>query len=81
MTVVIEGTFSEVQARLSALPLLPEARLRVVVDEAEKAEPEEQSLEDFLATAERKNGLIMVPSRRKGIPITTELVKELSEDE
>lgn len=34
-TQVLEGTFAEVRQRLSALPLKPEARLRVVLTEVE----------------------------------------------
>lgn len=79
MSYVIEGTLTEVQEQLSALSLPPESHLRVTVDEA--ALPDTFSRKRFLATAERKNGLIMVPSRKTGRPITLELVKELQEDE
>ncbi len=78
MSFVIEGTLSEVQERLHQLPVAPQDYLRVTID---KAEPSELSREQFLATAERKNGLIMVPSHKTGKPITIELIKELQEDE
>jgi len=54
-TQILEGTFDEVKRRLSALPLKPDAQLRVIVTEtAESPTPEES----FFANAPRRNGLI-----------------------
>ena len=77
-TQILEGTFAEVQRRLSALPLKPEARLRVMVMEPETmttltAEP--------FTPMEFRNGLPLLPRRELPEPITIELVKRLSEDE
>ena len=45
-TQILEGTFAEVQRRLSALPLKAEARLRITVTETEKpSSPEESFLQ------------------------------------
>lgn len=79
MSYVIEGTFAEVQEQLSALSLPPESHLRITVDEPTL--PDTSSRERFLATAERKNGLIMSRLEYQGKPLTLEIVKELQEDE
>lgn len=79
MSYVIEGTLTEVQEQLSALSLPPESHLRVTIDEA--ASPNTSSRKRFLATAERKNGLIMSRLEYQGKPLTLEIVKELQEDE
>jgi len=78
MSYVIEGTLTEVQEQLSAL-LPPEAHLRITIDEP--ILPDTSSLERFLATAERKNGLIMSRLEYQGKPLTLEVIKELQEDE
>ena len=78
MSFVIEGTLSEVQERLHTLPVAPQDYLRVTVD---KAEPSELSREQFLAVAERKNGLIMSRLEYQGKPLAVEVVEELQEDE
>lgn len=77
MDTFIEGTFAEVQRQLSALPLKPETRLRVVVSDAELGKTPEEAL---FANARRRNGLILVPTKSSKRPVTVELVKELSED-
>ena len=74
---VLEGTFQEVQRRLSVLPLKPEAHLRIIVTETEKPSTPEEL---FFANAPRRNGLILVPTKEPEFPVTVELVKELSED-
>ena len=74
---VLEGTFAEVQQRLSALPLKPEARLRIIVTEPDTLPSPEEAL---FANAPRRNGLILIPTREATIPVTLELVKALSED-
>lgn len=76
-TQVIEGTLAEVQQRLSALPVKPEERLRVVVSEPETRHTPEEAL---FADAGRRNGLILVPTKSPKRPVTLELVTELSED-
>ena len=76
-TQVIEGTLAEVQQRLSALPLKPDTRLRVIVSEPEKLNAPEEAL---FADAQRRNGLILVPTKSPERPVTVELVKELMED-
>ena len=57
-TQILEGTFTEVQRRLSALPLHPEMHVRVVVTKADKP----FSPEEALAAAPRRNGLILQPA-------------------
>ena len=57
-TQILEGTFTEVQRRLSALPLKPEARLRVIVTEPGKPSTPEEAL---FANTPRRNGLFLVP--------------------
>ncbi|GEM_PF-2666787 len=79
MSYVIEGTPSEVQEQLSALALPPESHLRITIDEPVLTET--SSVERFLATAERKNGLIMSRLEYQGQPLTIEVIKELQEDE
>ncbi len=76
-TQILEGTFAEVQRRLSALPLKAEARLRITVTQTEKPSSPEEVL---FANAPRRNGLILVPTKSSERLVTLELVKELSED-
>ena len=57
-TQIIEGTFLEVQQRLKALRLKPEAHLRVVVTEPEAVNAAD--LAEFGKTRGR-NGFIMLP--------------------
>ena len=77
-TQILEGTFTEVQRRLSALPLKPEARLRITV-----AEPEMRDMPPAapFTPTEFRNGLPLLPHRELPEPITLELVRRLSEDE
>lgn len=75
-TQVLEGTFQEVQQRFLSLPLKPETPLRVVVSEPT---PSIVSEAELLANAPRRNGVILVPTKRPDITITVEMVKELSE--
>lgn len=58
-TQILEGTFTEVQRRLSALPLQPETRLRVVVSESDV--PNIPGTTNAIADNMR-NGLIMLPA-------------------
>ena len=74
---IIEGSFEEVQRKLSALPLKPETPVRVVVSEPEALNT--QIAEPFTPT-EFRNGLPLLPRRQLKEPITIELVKRLSED-
>lgn len=68
-TQILEGTFTEVQRRLSILPLRPETYLRIIVTETEKS----TTLEERFANAPRRNGLILQDA--PGLT-TTEEVKE-----
>lgn len=77
-TQIFEGTFSEVQRQLNALPLKPEARLRVIVTETDTLTT--APVEPFVPT-EYRNGLPLLPRRNLPEPITTELVRRLSEDD
>ena len=79
MSYVIEGTLTEVQQQLSALSLPPESHMRVIIDEP--ILPDTSSREAFLATAERKNGIILSRLEYQGKPLTMDVVKELQEDE
>jgi len=76
-TQILEGTFSEVQRRLSALPLDPEAQLRVVVTETDQ-DSSSQMLD--LNTAPRRNGLILLPTKQPDRIVTVELVNSLRDD-
>ena len=76
-TQILEGTFAEVQRRLSSLPLKPETKLRVVVTGAESSMSPEAI---FFANAKRRNGIILVPTKDTKRQVTVELVKSLSED-
>lgn len=77
-TQVIEGTLEEVQKQLSALPFLSNKRLRVVISETE---PHDQSLpHSSLQYAKKRNGLILLPTKKPEEVVTVEMVKELSED-
>lgn len=77
-TRILEGTFAEVQRRLSALPLQPDTPLRLIVMEPEAQE--NLPAEPFTPT-EFRNGLPLLPRRELPEPITLDLVKRLSEDE
>jgi len=82
-TQILEGTFTEVQRQLSALPLKPKAHLRLIVTETESAAEIEKiaSPEEILfANAPRRNGLILVPTKEPECMVTAEMVKVLSED-
>jgi len=75
-TQIFEGTFAEVQEQLSALPPMPDVRLRLVV-----TEPESLTIppaKPFTPT-EFRNGVLLLPRRELQEPITLELVKRLSE--
>ncbi len=74
-TQTFEGTFMEVKRQLSALPLKPEDRLRVIVTEPETTDTPPAP---FIPT-EFRNGLPLLPHRALPEPITLELVKRLSE--
>lgn len=74
---VLDGTFAEVKQRLSALPLNSEAHLCVVVTETESSPQPEEA---FFASAPRRNGLILVPTKVVDVPVTIDLVKSLSDD-
>lgn len=85
---IIEGTLAETLECLRTLPVPPETPLRVSVEEAPTAgaqKPPDDALEPtpeaYFANAQRRNGIILVPSRGTNIPITTEFVKSLLEDE
>ena len=75
---MLEGTFAEVQQRLSALPLKQDAPLRITVTEPET--PNASAAKPFTPT-EFRNGLPLLPRRELSEPITIELVKRLSEDD
>ena len=75
-TQVLEGTFEEIQLRFSALPLQPKTPLRIVVTEPSTSLLSE---EEMLANAPRRNGVVLVPTKRPDITVTVEMVKELSE--
>ena len=77
VTQILEGTLSEVQERLSELPLKPDTRLRVIVTESSVTET---PIPSFRPT-EFRNGLPLLPRRELPAPITIELVKRLSEDD
>ncbi|MCX6380422.1 MAG: hypothetical protein NT023_13260 [Armatimonadetes bacterium] len=77
-TQILEGTFTEVQRQLSALPLKSEARLRIIVTEAEAVDA--LPAKPFTPT-EFRNGLPLLPQRELTEPITLKLVQRLSEDE
>ena len=73
---IIEGTFSDIQRQILALPLKPDDRLRVIVTQpGDSSNPND----DHLAYPRLRNGLILVPTRQSGADVTTELVNELSE--
>ena len=72
-----EGTVTELRSKLLALPLKPGSRLKMIVSEmAERVQTEEE----YFANPRTKNGITLIPSKKTGIPITRDLVKELSED-
>jgi hypothetical protein len=77
-TQILEGTLTEVQQQMSALPLPPDTRLRVVVTDAGPSGVDE--LEPFVPS-EYRNGVPLLPRRCLPELITLELVKRLSEDE
>ncbi len=76
-TQILEGTFEEVRQRFSALPLQPKTPLRLIVTESNAPSISEE--EEILANAPRRNGVILVPTKRPDITVTVEMVKELSE--
>ncbi len=83
-TQILEGTFAEVQQRLSELPLELNARLRIIVtEEKELTEEIETNAQTFAPTptGEYRNGLLLLPRRTLPVPITLDLVKRLSEDD
>jgi hypothetical protein len=73
---IIEGTLADVQKQLLTLPFKPDAWLRVIVT---KAETSSTGNETFLSSTQRRNGLILVPTRDWTKRVTTELVDELTE--
>ena len=77
-TQILEGTFKEVKRRLSALPLKPDARLRVIVTEPETGN---ESVAAPFTPTEFRNGVPLLPRRKLNEPIALELVKRLSEDD
>ena len=77
ITQTYEGTLPELQLKLRSLPVNPDSRLKMIVSEvAERAQTEEE----YFANPRTKNGITLIPSKKTGIPITRDLVKELSED-
>ena len=76
-TFIFEGTFAEVQKRFNALHLTPEAPLRLIVTEST---PIGDISVAHLANAQRRNGLILAPTKDEDTVVTVELVKRLSED-
>jgi hypothetical protein len=77
-TQILEGTFVEVQRRLSALPLQPGTPLRVIVTQPETMDT--LPAESF-SPKEFRNGLPLLPRRELPEPITLELVKRLAEED
>ena len=77
-TQILEGTFAEVQRRLSALPIQTDTPLRVIVTESQPSDS--LPIAPFTPT-EFRNGLPLLPRRHLPEPITLELVKRLSEEE
>ncbi len=76
-TQILEGTFLDVKRRLSALPLHPQTRLRVVITETEA---EASPFAPISVPTEMRNGLPLLPRRELSEPITLELVKRLLEE-
>ena len=74
---VIEGKIAEVQQQLMALPLTPNARLRIVVTEIDT---DTAASDTTIENAGRRNGLILIPTRPGRKSVTTDLINELSED-
>ena len=56
---ILEGTFAEVQQRLSALLLKPETRLRVIISESDTLNAPET---EALAGMRGSNGFILLPA-------------------
>ena len=77
-TQILEGSFADIQQRLSALPLKPETQLRIIVTEPQAMTT--TTAEPFIPT-EFRNGVPLLPRRELTEPITLELVKRLSEDD
>ncbi len=86
MELVIEGTLAEAVERLRTLPVPPETPLRVSVKEMptdgglkSPDDAPESPPEAYFANAQRRNGVIVLPLEYQGRPLTTEIVKQLSE--
>jgi len=75
-TQVVEGTYADVQRRLTALHLKPETHVRVVI--TENTPPVSA---DPFTPIEFRNGLLLLPRRELPEPISLELVNRLLEDD
>jgi hypothetical protein len=76
-TYIIEGTFADVQRRLSELPLNPEMPLRLIITEPGSPDTPEATL---FASASRRNGIILIPTKEAATSVTVEQVKQLMEE-
>jgi hypothetical protein len=76
-TQILEGTFTEVQERLSQLPIKPESHLRIVITEQESLDA--NMVMPFIPTTFR-NGVPLLPQRKLSEPITLDLINRLAED-
>ncbi len=75
---ILEGTFVEVQRRLSTLPVQPDDHLRIVVTQSPVTELAAPA--PFVPT-EYRSGLPFLPHRKLAEPLTQERVRLLSEDD
>ena len=78
-TQVFEGTRSEIQRRLSDLPLAPDQRVRVVV--AQVSDSMEGGVPEAFHPTEFRNGVPLLPRREVTEPVDLDLVKSLLDTE
>jgi hypothetical protein len=76
-TMILEGTFEEVQGRLRELPLPKAHRVRLVLSDEDFQARETPPL---LPTPSLRNGVMLIPVKDPDRIVTSEFVKELAEE-